>query len=103
MLNNKTINKKDIPTKCSEKNCEREMYARKLCRMHYVRVRYAELHPDKYIPMLTIRDGYEFIGSKAIHRIVMEEHLGRKLKKGETVHHKNGIRDDNRISNLELW
>jgi len=37
------------------------------------------------------------------HRLVMEQHLGRKLLPKENVHHKDGDRLNNDISNLELW
>lgn len=59
--------------------------------------RYFIASRDGYVVFHT--DGYRELQ----HRLVMEQMLGRKLRIGETVHHKNGIRHDNRPENLELW
>jgi hypothetical protein len=37
------------------------------------------------------------------HIYVLSEKLGRPLYPDERIHHKNGVRDDNRPENLELW
>ena len=54
-----------------------------------------------------VHNGYKVLyleGDKSIkeHIKIMEEHIGRKLKEDEVVHHINGDRADNRIENLQL-
>lgn len=72
------------------------------------------LHPDWRGGRMVDRGGYVLIWCPdhlfvrktryvLEHRLVMERMLGRYLKPNEVVHHINGVRDDNRPENLQVF
>lgn len=103
------------PGKCSIEGCSRKYSAKGLCNTHAERLR----RNGSIIPLRVHRPhgqggivGGYLIFQKTINgrkrcirrcRLVMEQMIGRKLLRTETVHHRNGDKLDDRPENLELW
>jgi HNH endonuclease len=98
-------------TYCTVDDCKRQNFGLGLCSLHYKRMRNhgsTEKPPRPRRPFFNTNGYvYEYVDGRRQpelqHRLIMERKLGRKLRKGENVHHRNGIKSDNREDNLELW
>lgn len=78
---------------------------RKCHRAYKVRTSKRQITSSGYVLIFVGRDypGATANGHILEHRKVMQDVLGRPLVDQENVHHINGIKDDNRPENLELW
>jgi len=61
-------------------------------------------HSSGYVMIYIPEHPYASVRNTVLeHRLVMEKHIGRTLLPEEVVHHINGVKDDNRIENLQLF